>query len=130
MLALLQRYLLPIAFGAGVLVGASVTGIGGHYWQEWVHDPAVRKEALKGFVAEAEYDALAARLGKAIRDQKIASNALESYRLQAEGEALVEQQQEAINRQVTGDYEARRKAAGKLDPMAAEDWDFIEGRMK
>lgn len=126
----IDRYLLPIVFGAGLVVGVTLVGVGGHYWQAWFHDPAVRKEALKGYVAEAQYTAAVARAEKAERDSIIAKNASENYRRQAEADALADQAREAIEQQATGDYEARRKAAGKFDPMMEEDWNFIEGKQQ
>jgi len=72
MLALLQRYLLPIAFAGGLALGLSTAGIAGHYWQKWFHDPAIRKEALKGYVAEAQLAAVQAKLDE-IQRQKTAA---------------------------------------------------------
>jgi hypothetical protein len=134
MVALLTRvlgpYLLPVACAATFAAGIASAGTVAHFYNSWWHDGQVRKEALKGYVAEAKYDAVAAQLAKVERDRTIASNALDAYRRQADVDAVAEQEQTVTDAQSTATYEERRKAAGKFDPMMNDDWDFIEGKSK
>jgi hypothetical protein len=128
MLALLQRYLLPIAFGAGVLAGSALTGLGGHYWQKWVHDPAIRKDALKGYVAEAEKSALNAAIEKKARDLAAAEKANDTLRNQL---AEADKAHEAATAKMEQDiktYETLLATSGRACPLDDADRNWMLGR--
>lgn len=128
MLALLQRYLLPIAFGGGVLAGATLTGVGGHYWQKWVHDPAIRREALKGYVAESEKSALNAAIEKKARDLAVAEKANETLRNQISEADRAHEAETTRMEQDIRTYETLLATSGRACPLSASDRDWMLGR--
>ena len=121
MLALLQRYLLPIAFGAGVLVGASVTGLGGHYWQKWVHDPAIRREALKGYVAEAQLAAVQAKLDEMQRQKTAGEYAHAAFTRQVAVDQAKDAAETVHLQQENDAYAAALRASNRACPLDADD---------
>jgi hypothetical protein len=125
MLALLQRYLLPIAFGAGVVAGVTLTGVGGHYWQKWVHDPTIRKEALKGYVAEAQLAALQARLDEVTRQKQAADYAHASFTRQVAADQAKDAAETVQLQQENDAYAAALRAQNRACPLDRSDIDSI-----
>jgi hypothetical protein len=125
MLALLQRYLLPIAFGAGVLVGASVTGLGGHYWQKWVHDPAIRREALKGYVAEAQLAAVQAKLDEMQRQKTAGEYAHAAFTRQVAVDQAKDAAETVHLQQENDAYAAALRAQNRACPLDQRDIDQL-----
>lgn len=122
---LLGPYILPVVFGAGVVAGlASASGVG-YAYVRWVHDPSVRSAALKGFVKQAQVDALAAALDEAERQIKVTEDANGALRDRVD----VMQKQSDADRdrsdQERRDYEEELKAAGRSCPIDQSDLDFL-----
>jgi hypothetical protein len=121
MLALLQRYLLPIAFGAGVLIGGASIGVGGHYWQKWVHDPAIRKEALKGYVAEAQLAAVQAKLEELQRQKTAGEYAHVAFTKQVAADQAKDAAETIQLQQENDAYAAALRASNRACPLDADD---------
>jgi hypothetical protein len=125
MLALLQRYLLPIAFGGGLLAGVTLAGVGGHYWQKWVHDPAIRKDALKGYVAEAQLAAIQARLDEVTRQKQAGDYAHAAFTRQVAADQAKDAAEAAQLQQENDAYAAALRAQNRACPLDRSDINSI-----
>lgn len=125
LLALLGRVPLAIAMGGTALVVAGLSFGTGHLYDSWIHDPAIRKEALNGYVARVELDAAQAK-------------AAESDRLKAAGDAAVNDltaklqtvtaQAEQVNtklEQEISDHEKQSALAGHSCSLSGADIDWL-----
>jgi hypothetical protein len=121
MFAFLDRYLLPIAFGAGVLAGSAVVGVGGHYWQKWFHDPTIRREALKGYVAEAQLAAVQARLDEMQRQKTAAEYAHAAFTKQVAADQAKDAAETIQLQQENDAYAAALRAQNRACPLDADD---------
>jgi len=66
-----------IRAGLASVATAAVLVTGGHYYNDWIHDPAVRKAALDGYVAKVELDAEKAKAQESERQKRAGDDALE-----------------------------------------------------
>lgn len=125
MFAALERYLLPIAFGGGVLAGVAMAGVGGHYWQKWVHDPSVRKEALKGYVAEAQLAAVQAKLDEMQRQKAAGEYAHTAFTRQVAADQVRDAAEAAQLQQENDAYAAALRAQNRACPLDQSDIDQL-----
>jgi hypothetical protein len=125
MLALLQRYLLPVCAALGFLAGVASAGTVGHYWQKLVHDPAIRKDALKGYVAEAQLAALQARLDEVTRQKQAADYAHASFTKQVAADQAKDAAETASLQQENDAYAAALRASNRACPLDRSDLDSI-----
>jgi hypothetical protein len=125
MLALLQRYLLPIAFGAGILIGGASIGLGGHYWQKWFHDPAIRKEALKGYVAEAQLASVQAKLVELQRQKTAGEYAHAAFTRQVAADQAKDAAETVQLQQENDAYAAALRAQNRACPLDQHDIDQL-----
>ncbi|MBA8881746.1 hypothetical protein [Phyllobacterium myrsinacearum] len=114
---LLQPFLIPIAFVAGLLLMFCGYGL----YDTWLAYPAVKKEALQGYVLEttliakqAELDAVRRQIGL----QMIAQSQFETVLKHVQELADANQAQ---NAQEIADYEKKLADAGRSCPIDADD---------
>jgi hypothetical protein len=130
MFAALERYLLPIAFGGGVLAGVAMAGVGGHYWQKCVHDPAIRKEAMKGYVAEAQLAAVQAKLDELQRQKAAGEYAHAAFARQVAADRVKDAAKAAQLQQENNAYAAALRAQNRACPLDQSDIDHIDGGLR
>lgn len=79
MLAWIRGLSSTITLGAGAVAGAVIVFSALRLWDVAVDDPAVRREALAGYVRQAEYEAEKAKAEEAARQRDAAVRAAKSY---------------------------------------------------
>lgn len=107
-----------------VIVGpvvAAVVLFGAHQWNQWIHDPMVRHEALKGYVAQSKLDAAQSQLDEVTRQKSEGDLALESLKTQLAAQDIeTKDLQSKLEEQVTA-YENRiDKMDGNCRPILTE----------
>lgn len=125
MFAVLQRYLLPIVFAGGLALGLSTAGIASHYWQKWFHDPAIRREALKGYVAETQLAAVQAKYDELLRQKTAAEYAHAAFTRQVAADQAKDAVWTIQLQQENDAYAAALRAQNRACPLDQSDIDQL-----
>lgn len=118
-LATVRNGLVAAAGAAAMLVACMA-------WDRLIDDPAVRREALRGYVVRVELEAAEAKAAEAERQRIAGAAALADLaeRLRM-AEAASVAADEAMERAIAG-YEARLAAEGRACLLTPPDIDFLK----
>lgn len=112
MSALLWKFLEPILTPLVAVLAAVIVFVVMHFWIIWFHDPAIKKAAREGYVAQAEQIALQAQLDQERAYRVTAQNAVAGYAIilsEAHDRQAAEQEQTEAK---INEYKQKLQAAG------------------
>ena len=114
-----------ITLGAGAVAGAVVVFTVMRTWDALVDDPAVRREALAGYVRQVEYEAEKAKAEEAARQRDAAVRAAKSYAdLLADVRGREATAREQLEQRIA-DYEQELSTAGRSCRLTDRDIEWL-----
>lgn len=114
-------FLTPYLNAIIVVVTAIITLAATALYDRVVDDPAVRRQALSGYVRQAELDAANAKLAETQRQRDVAAQALEEHRKRIAALQAAQAAADARREQERADHEKALVAAGRHDGLTDAD---------
>jgi hypothetical protein len=118
---ILGPYLLPVVAAAAFAAGIVAAGSVGKLYLDWWHDPAIRRDALKGYVAEAQLAAVQAKLDEMQRQKTAAEYAHAAFTRQAAADHAKAAAETIQLQQENDAYAAALRAQNRACPLDADD---------
>ena len=114
-----------VTLAAGGIAGAVIVFSALRLWDVAVDDPAVRREALIGYVRQAEYEAEKAKAEEAARQRDAAARAAKSYAdILADVRGREATAREQLEQRIA-DYEQELSAAGRSCRLTDRDIEWL-----
>lgn len=114
-----------VTLGAGAVAGAVFVFTILRTWDALVDDPAVRREALIGYVKTAEFEAVKAKAEEAARQRDAAVRAAKSYAdILADVRGQEATAREALEQRIS-DYEQELSRVGRVCRLDGRDIEWL-----